>query len=143
MSSRRRFLGAAAAALGVVPFTTSEKRSLESGDGFVDAERWDHAFVDDFKGVQYSAGDSRNHAWADAPFVTIDANPDDTSELLVEFREEDRRRPGTVSAVTFTTEFEVPEHDLDLYTHSDVDVATARELAHIILEETEPVEADE
>lgn len=138
MTNRRQFLGAAAAALGSVPFYTDEVRSFESGDDVVDADLWSPSFTKEFDGVQYTPLDSRDQAWAAAPFVTIDMPPE--GKLLVEFREEDSRRPGEVSTVTFTGEFSEPEYDLDLYTHCDVDVATARELAHIILEETEPTE---
>jgi hypothetical protein len=141
MSSRRQFLGAAAAALGSAPFHTDDARSLESGADVVDADLWDHTFTQEFKGVQYSPVESKEFAWADAPFVTIEAGyTDDAGELAVEFREQDSRRPGEVSTVVFSTKFEEPEYDLELSTSTDVDVATARELAYIILEETEPTE---
>lgn len=141
MPNRRQFLGAAAAALGPVPFYTDHGRSLESGVDVVDADLWDHSFTKEFKGVGYSPVESREFAWADAPFVTIQAGyADDAGKLDVEFREEDSRRPGEVSTVVFSTMFEEPEYDLELSTSTDVDVATARELAYIILEETEPQE---
>ena len=141
MANRRQFLGAAAAALGSIPFHTGDARALESGADVVDADLWDHSFTKAFKGVEYSPVESREFAWAHAPFVTIEGSfSDDAGELTVEFREEDSRRPGEVSTVVFSTMFEEPEYDLELSTSTDVDVATARELAYIILEETEPQE---
>lgn len=140
MSSRRQFLGAAAACAALA--TGGSVSGTDGGDTPADAlnlEHWRGQKTKEFTGTQYTAADEWSFAWADTPFVTVDVTPDHDSELSLEFRKHDSDNADTVTSVAFASTFTSDTPDFYLSSHCEIDVAPARELAHLILKETEPV----
>lgn len=128
MTNRREFLGAAAVAAGLVRADEHETPADE-----IDLDYWQLNHTREFRGVVYRPLNNGGIGWAESPYVHFERSGGD-AQLGIEFRQEGED-PGEVTEIVF--EGRIETEDFEVSTYMDVDKETARELAHIILEETD------